>query len=262
MEHHASAFAQWLTGLLHLPQHAWPGFGSHPMSVLERYDHLLNTVLAALVVLLVTTLTRRKLSLIPGGLQQVMESYFGFIRNLAGSSIPRHAEKYIPFIGTLGLLIFVNNFLGMVPFFGTGNSNWNVTLGCAISVFLVYNFEGTLMNGLAYWKHLAGPCSNPFLIILGVFLIFPLEFLGLFIRIFSHSMRLFLNMALEHTIAAAIFGVVALVVPTVLMFLGFITVAVQALVFITLTAVYIGGAVQDMHHDHDHGHGHDHAHAH
>jgi F-type H+-transporting ATPase subunit a len=49
------------------------------------------------------------------------------------------------------------------------------------------------------------------------------------------------------------------------MFLGFITVAVQALVFITLTAVYIGQAVQDMHHDdhgHDHGHGHAHAHAH
>ncbi len=259
MEHHASFFAQWLTSLLHLHQQVWPGFGSHPMSVLERYDHLLNTVVAALFVIGVTSATRAKLSLIPGGLQQVMEAYFGFIRNLAGSSIPRHSEKYIPFIGTLGLLIFVNNFMGMIPFFGTGNSNWNVTLGCAILVFLVYNFEGTRVNGLAYWKHLAGPCSNPFLVILGIFLIFPLEFLGLFIRIFSHSMRLFLNMALEHTIAAAIFGVVALAVPTVLMFLGFITVAVQALVFITLTAVYIGQAVQDMHHD-DHGHDHDHGH--
>jgi len=123
MEHHASAFAQWLTSLLHLAQHPWPGFGTHPMSVLERYDHLLNTVLAAIFVLILTSLTRRKLSLIPGPLQQVMEAYFGFIRNLAGSSIPRHAEKYIPFIGTLGLLIFVNNFMGMIPFFGTGNSN-------------------------------------------------------------------------------------------------------------------------------------------
>lgn len=265
MEHHASTFSMLLTELLHLPRHLWAGYGSHPMSVLERFDHLLLTLLAALLVIGFTTAVRKRMSLVPGVLQSLFESYFELVEELAKRSIPTHPERYVPFIGTLGLLIVTNNFLGMIPFFGSGNANLNVTIGCAILVFLVYNFEGTRVNGIHYWTHLAGPANNPFMIFLGVFLIFPLEFMGLFIRIISHSMRLFLNMGLEHAVSAAFFAVAPLLVPVPLMFLGFITVLVQALVFITLTAVYIGGAVMEMHHDdhghEDHGHGHA-AHAH
>jgi F-type H+-transporting ATPase subunit a len=264
MEHHASAFSTLLTQLLGLSRQLWTGYGSHPMSVLERYDHLLITLLAALVVIGLTMAVKKRLSIIPSPLQSLFESYYELVEGLAKGAIPRDHQRYIPFIGTLGLLILVNNALGMVPFFGTGNSNLNVTVACAILVFLVYNFEGTRVNGIHYWTHLGGPANNLFMIILGVLLIFPLEFLGLFIRIFSHSMRLFLNMALEHIISAAFFSVIPLVLPVPVMFLGFITVLVQALVFITLTAVYIGGAVMEMHHEdhgHDEGHGHA-AHAH
>ena len=39
MEHHASLLAKWLTQVLGLSQHAWPGFAhGMPLSVLERYD--------------------------------------------------------------------------------------------------------------------------------------------------------------------------------------------------------------------------------
>ncbi len=261
MEHHASTLSMLLTELLHLPRHMWAGFGSHPMSVLERFDHLLLTLIAMLIVVGVTTAVRKRLAIIPGPLQSLLESYFELVEGLAKTSISRNPERYVPFIGTLGLLIVTNNFLGMIPFFGTGNANINVTVACAILVFLVYNFEGTRVNGVHYWSHLAGPLNNPFMVFLGVLLIFPLEFLGLFIRIFSHSMRLFLNMALEHIVSAAFFGVVPLLLPVPIMFLGLITVLVQALVFITLAAVYIGGAVIEMHHDHHDEHGHDHGHA-
>lgn len=251
MEHHASTFSQLLTDLFGLHRQMWPGFGSHPMSVLERFDHLLLTILAALLVIGVTTAVRRRLAVVPGVFQSFLESYFELVDELAKRSIPRNPETYVPFIGTLGLLIVTNNFLGMIPFFGSGNANLNVTVACAILVFLVYNIEGTRRNGLHYWKHLAGPCNNLFLVFLGIALIFPLEFMGLFIRIVSHSMRLFLNMALEHAVGGAFFAVAPLLIPVPLMFLGFITVLVQALVFITLTAIYIGGAVQEMHHEHD-----------
>lgn len=57
MEHHASLLAMWLTQVLHLGQHAWPGFahGAH-LSFLERYDHLLNAALAAFTAMAITTL--------------------------------------------------------------------------------------------------------------------------------------------------------------------------------------------------------------
>ena len=59
MEHHASLLAQWLTQVLGLSRYAWHGFAhGAPLSVLERYDHLLNAALAALTAMFITALVR------------------------------------------------------------------------------------------------------------------------------------------------------------------------------------------------------------
>ena len=70
MEHHASFLAVLLTKLLNLTRHPWPGFAhGEPLSVLERYDHLLISVLAALVTMLLVLLVRARLLRVPGPLQ-------------------------------------------------------------------------------------------------------------------------------------------------------------------------------------------------
>ena len=69
MEHHASELAKFLTDLFHLSRHAWAGFANGmPLSVLERFDHLLNAVLAALCAMAVTGIVRAKMARVPGGL--------------------------------------------------------------------------------------------------------------------------------------------------------------------------------------------------
>lgn len=243
MEHHASFLAVLLTKLLHLARHPWPGFApGESLSVLERYDHLLISVLAALVTMLLVLMVRARLVRVPGPLQQVMEYLVTFVRGLVADNVAHDSERYVPLIGTLGAFILLNNLFGLVPGLGSGTANYNVTLGCALVVFLYYNFHGMREHGvLKYLGHFAGPVW--FLWIL----MWPLEILGLFSRILSHSLRLFGNIAGEHVVSGIFFALVPLVVPVPLMVMGLFFGLIQTFVFIMLATIYVSGAVAHEH---------------
>jgi len=243
MEHHPSALAIFLTQVLHLARHSWGTFAhGEPLSILERYDHLFASVLAALVTILVVFLVRRRMSLIPGPLQQVAEFAISFLREMLTDNIAHHAERYLPLVGTMGLFIMLNNLFGLIPGLSPGTANWNVTLGCALVVFGYYNFHGMREQGfLKYWAHFAGPIwwLAP--------LMFPLEILGLLSRILSHSLRLFGNIAGEHVVAGIFFGLCPLFLPLPMMFLGIFFGFIQVFVFLMLSVIYISGAVAHEH---------------
>jgi F-type H+-transporting ATPase subunit a len=235
--------AQWLTHILGLSQHAWPGFAhGAALSVLERYDHLLNAALAALLAMVITTLVRQGLTRIPGPWQQVFEGVVGGLKEMINDNIAHHGERYLPFIGTMALFVFFNNLFGLIPGLSPGTSNWNVTLGAALVVFGYYNFHGMKEQGFVkYWAHFAGPIwwLAP--------LMFPLEILGLLSRILSHSLRLFGNIAGEHVVAGIFFGLMPILLPVPMMFLGLFFGLIQTFVFTMLATIYLSGAVSHEH---------------
>ena len=246
MEHHASMLSQWLTHFLGLHQYIWPGFDhGMPLSVLERYDNLLNVTLAALLAMLVTGLVRKGLNRIPGPLQQVFEGLVGGLGDLISDSIPHHGERYLPFVGTMTLFVFFNNIFGLIPGLSPATSTWSVTLAAALVVFGYYNYHGMREHGIAkYWSHFAGPL--PWYTFMWILLL-PLELLGLVSRIFSHSLRLFGNIAGEHIVGGIFFALMPLLLPLPMMVLGLFFGLVQTFVFALLTIVYLSGAVS---HDH------------
>ena len=243
MEHHASMLAQWLTHVLGLAQHPWPGFAhGAALSVLERYDHLLNAALAALLAMVIATLVRKNLSRIPGPLQQTFEGVVGGLKEMIDDNIAHHGERYLPFIGTMALFVFFNNLFGLLRGLAPGTSNWNVTLGSALVVFGYYNWHGMKEQGAGkYWLHFAGPIwwLAP--------LMFPLEILGLLSRILSHSLRLFGNIAGEHVVAGIFFGLMPILLPVPMMFLGLFFGLIQTFVFTMLATIYLSGAVSHEH---------------
>jgi F-type H+-transporting ATPase subunit a len=243
MEHHASFLAVWLTHLLGLARHPWPGFAhGEALSLLERYDHLLISALAALVTVVLVLLVRARLVRVPGPLQQTMEYLVSFVRTLVADNVAHHPDRYVPLIGTLGVFILLNNLFGLIPGLGSGTANYNVTLGCALVVFLYYNFHGMREHGtFKYLGHFAGPVW--FLWIL----MWPLEVLGLFSRILSHSLRLFGNIAGEHVVSGIFFALAPLVVPVPLMIMGLFFGLIQTFVFIMLATIYVSGAVAHEH---------------
>jgi F-type H+-transporting ATPase subunit a len=117
-------------------------------------------------------------------------------------------------------------------------SSLNITLGCALVVFVLFNLYGLKENGLGYVKHLMGPAwyLAP--------LIFPVEVISLCVRPVTLAIRLMLNMAVDHLILSIFLGLVALLVPVPVMLLGCLVIIVQTLVFTLLTCIYIGLATE------------------
>jgi len=89
----------------------------------------------------------------------------------------------------------------------------------------------------------------------------PLSVLEEFVRPFSLSLRLFGNIFGEETLLAVIIFLLPGIAPIPIMGLSLLFGAIQAIVFTTLTAIYIGGVLEHAEHvRHAHGHGeHEHA---
>ena len=71
-------------------------------------------------------------------------------------------------------------------------------------------------------------------------------------RVLSLSLRLFGNIFGEELVIIILASLVPFIVPLPMMFLGLLTATLQALIFVILTMVYLGGAVAVEHHDEAH----------
>lgn len=179
-------------------------------------------------------------------LRTFFEAFFGFFYNMAKDVMgAANAKRYFPLIGGSAAFIFFSNAIGLVPGFSPPTSSLNVTLGCASLVFIAFNYYGLKENGWGYLAHLAGPkwYLAP--------LLFPIELISTCIRPVTLSIRLMVNMAVDHLIGSIFLGLVAVFLPIPLSFLALIIVAVQTLVFCLLTSIYIGLATEK--HEHEHG---------
>ena len=171
-----------------------------------------------------------------------MEIFADFFMTTSESNIGHHyGEKFYPLLGTIFLYILTCNLFGLIPGFESPTSNINMTASMAIPVFLIYQFYGFKVHGLAYLKHFLGP-----MLVLAP-LMFLIEMIGNFARALSLSMRLYGNIFGEHTAGSIFAGLVPIVVPWPMMALGLFTALLQAYVFTLLTTVYLGGATAHEH---------------
>jgi len=174
---------------------------------------------------------------------EVLVSYFyDLAKDVMGA---QNAKRYFPLIGASALFILFSNLIGLVPGFSSPTSTWSVTLGLALVVLIAFNYYGLKENGTAYLAHFAGPKLYLAPIIL------PIElFSTLIVRPFTLSIRLMVNIAVDHLLGALFLGLVTLFVPIPIMLLGVIVCIVQTIVFCLLTCVYIGLATEkhEAHH--------------
>ncbi|WP_438016417.1 F0F1 ATP synthase subunit A [Sorangium sp. So ce315] len=176
-------------------------------------------------------------------LRTFFEAFFGYFYGLARDVMgPENAKRYFPVIGGAAAFIFFSNASALIPGVNPPTSNLNVTIGCALVVFILFNYYGLKENGWGYIAHLAGPkwYLAP--------LIFPIELLSTCVRPVTLAIRLMLNIGVDHLVASIIFGLVALFVPVPLMFLAIIVTIVQTLVFCLLSCIYIGLATEKADH--------------
>ncbi|MGD1896100.1 MAG: F0F1 ATP synthase subunit A [Phormidesmis sp.] len=193
----------------------------------------------------VAFLASRKVERIPSGLQNLMEYALDFIRDLAKDQIgEKEYRPWVPFVGTLFLFIFVSNWAGaLVPWklfeiphgeLVAPTNDINTTVALALLTSLAYFYAGFKKRGLGYFARYIEP--TPILL--------PINILEDFTKPLSLSFRLFGNILADELAVGVLVLLVPLFVPLPLMLLGLFTSAIQALIFATLAAAYIGEAME------------------
>lgn len=212
----------------------------------HSWEPILASLLAAVLILLFAVSVRGKIggesALIPEdklSTRTFAEAFLEYFYELAKSVMDaERAKKYFPIIGTSALFIFFANVMALIPGAPLATSNLNITLGCGLVVFVLFNYYGIKEQGMGYIKHLMGPAWYL------AWLILPVELISLTVRPITLAMRLMLNLAVDHLVLAIFMGLVAFLVPIPVMFLGCLVIVVQTLVFTLLTCIYIGLATE------------------
>ena len=179
----------------------------------------------------------------PGKLQQVVEVAVEFLGNQMEEIVGHDGRRFLALVGTLGIFILFSNLLGLIPGMASPTGNINVPAGCAITVFLYYHYHGMRKQGfLRYLKHFAGPVwwLSPLMI--------PIETISHLARPFSLTVRLFANIFAEDLLIVVFFGLVPFLLPLPFMAFAIFGGLLQAFIFVTLTMVYLGGAVATEEH--------------
>ena len=194
----------------------------------------------------------------PKGLQGFLEPVIVFIEE--DVAIPNIGEekyrRYMPYLLTVFFFILIHNLMGLIPFFPFGanvTGNIAVTMVLAVCTLLITNFSGNK----AYWGHIFNPPGVPFWLYP---IMIPVELLGIITKPFALMIRLFANITAGHIIILSlvsmifIFKSVFMAVPAgiLVLFMDMIEILVaflQAYIFTLLSALFIGLAMPEHHHD-------------
>ena len=98
----------------------------------------------------------------PGRLQLALEAAVSFLNGMLDDFVGPKGRNYVTLVGTMFLFILIGNLMGLVPGLKSPTSNINVTLGCALTVFVYYQFHGIREQGVVgYIKHFMVPPGAP-----------------------------------------------------------------------------------------------------
>lgn len=203
--------------------------------------------LAMAIIIGTALVLRGKLSLVPTGLQNVMESFAEFFLTTSRTNIGHDwGDKFYPLVGTIGLYIFVCNIMGLIPGFESPTSNINMTASMAVPVFFATHYYGIKVHKFKYINHFVGPFRSVYAFPAMVFF-FVLETIGHIARPITLSVRLFGNMMAKHMIIIILGLLAPAIIPVFILGLGVLVSVIQAYVFMLLTCLYLAGAVEDAH---------------
>jgi F-type H+-transporting ATPase subunit a len=224
-------------------------------------NSLMTTWIVMSILIAFSLLTTKKLSVIPGRLQSVVEMIIEGLKGLFESVLHEKVDIYFPLLATIFLFIICLNWIGLLPGVGTlgiekieeghkafipifraGTADLNTTLALSVIVVSVIQYAGINSLGIKYFKKFIN-VSNPINFYVGI-----LELISEISKIISFAFRLFGNIFAGEVLLTVIAFLMPVVAPLPFigleLFVGFI----QALVFSMLTTVFISVAATKTEH--------------
>jgi F-type H+-transporting ATPase subunit a len=242
---------------------------------------VLYLAIASGLTILAMTWISRRMAEKPNRVQTAVELAYDLTKNniTGGNMDTATATRWFPFLGALFFFIWFSNMIGFLPLpintehtvsvFGleipafaiyAATANISIPLVLTLVVWFSYHVEGIRSKGFfpyfASWLPPGLEQMNP--VAKGA--IFMIEVISHFVRLISLSVRLFANILAGHLLLlfmggglAVLLGIAALgalTFPLAFAFFIFevgLVATLQAFIFSTLTAIYIGGATSAAH---------------
>ena len=242
------------------PEILFEAFGVIPIHRI----HLIQ-FLATVAVVVIFWLGTRRMRVVPGRFQSLVEMGLDFVRVNIGEDLlgKKDAQRFLPILTTMFFMILFMNLTGIIPFLNiAGTSIIAVPLLLAIISYVTFIYAGIKKSPKNFFKNSLFPSGvPPFLYII----VTPLEIISTFIiRPVTLTLRLLMNMIVGHLMLVLFFsatqffvftlgsGWIALGAGTLAFGFAFtlfevLVAFLQAYVFTILTAVYIQLAVAEEH---------------
>jgi F-type H+-transporting ATPase subunit a len=223
-----------------------PAYGGEGVLAQVLAPHMQHSYLAMIICIVVAKAATRRMEMIPRGMQNVMELFVGSLEDFIAEQTGDRKKALIifPMIATFAILIFVSNYMGLVPGLFCPTANLNVTLGLTSVSIFTYHALGIRFHGIKYIKHFMGavPAMTPMML--------PIEIFSHIGRIISLSIRLFGNMMSKELLLGILFMLAGpYLAPLPIMILGCLVCLLQTFIFIVLSMVYSVEAMAEPHSD-------------
>jgi F-type H+-transporting ATPase subunit a len=229
--------------------------GSFPIT-----NSLILTMIVSLIFLLFSLFFRKKFSVIPGKIQNLLEILFESFLNLMDSILGdrKKSEKFLPLIVTIFLVILLSNWLGLMPgvgsiilrigdkslpIFRSPSADLNFTLALAILAVFSVNIIGMMSVGIFKYLGKFFTLKNPIYTFVGF-----LELISEVAKMISFSFRLFGNIFAGEVLLIIVSFLVPYIIPLPFLFLEFFVGMIQAFIFSMLTLVFIAIAITQPEH--------------
>lgn len=201
------------------------------------FEAMCFSVIVATIMVIGAAVVTPTYKKIPTGLQNVLELAVEMLRKFVLGLVGPHGERYVGYVGTLFLFIFLMNLVGLIPGCRAPTMTISTTLALGLTTFVYVQGSSIAANGLlGHIKHLAGP-------VIGMApLMFFIELIGECVKPFSLSLRLYGNiygedMVIENFMALGSTFYFPLQFPMYLF--GIFTSFLQAFIFSALTCIYL-----------------------
>jgi F-type H+-transporting ATPase subunit a len=255
-----------IDGNLHLPAPhvVWTPDGGEGASGLLIADVSLTDSLVTLFIITIFLLVgmfllSRGRAERPGKVQNAVEWAYESLEGFASSMGGAAAKPYVPIFAAFFILILACNWSGFLPVVGripglrAPTSDLNVTVGFALVAFLAFHIEGVRRLGLGGYLSKFFPLyefkANGFGSGLIAMFVGLVELLLELVKPLTLSMRLFGNIYGGETALAVITALTITILPVGLFGLEAMLTTVQALIFSTLTLMFLIAAVESHHHE-------------
>ncbi len=234
-------------------------------TIFEMNRIILVRLLAVVALILVFWLGTRKMKVVPGRFQGVVEMALNLVRvNIAEDLLgEKDGKRFLPLLTSIFFLVLFMNLTGIIPGLNiAGTSVIGMPLVLALAAYVAFIYAGLRKHPVAFLKNALVPPGVPWPLYI---IVTPIELVSTFVlRPITLTLRLLMNMVVGHFLLVlffssthffvlysdswmAFFGLGTIAFSIAFTFFEILGAVLQAYVFTLLTAVYLQLALAEEH---------------